>query len=54
MSEAPRVRIFVLKLRAVAADADVIRRLRWLLKQALRQHGFRCSDIREETDGTSE
>jgi len=51
MSEAPRVRIFIIRLRTVATDSDAIRRLRWLLKQAWRQHGFKCVSAVEETEG---
>ena len=54
MSEAPRVRIFVLRLRTVATDSDVIRRLRWLLKQTWRQHGFRCVSVTEEVRDTKD
>ena len=45
----PRRRIFVVKLRSCRTEADnVLRILRWILKQLLRGHRLRCVSIAEE------
>ena len=41
---------FVLVLEALPG-APAIRQLRWILKKLLRQHDFKCIDIREVRDG---
>jgi hypothetical protein len=38
---------FVLRLRP-GPGIDAVRALRWLLKSALRQHGLKCIEAREE------
>jgi hypothetical protein len=40
-------RVFLLRLRSLRPDDETIRNLRWLLKIALRQWGFRCVEISE-------
>jgi hypothetical protein len=41
---------FVLKIQGPPGSAG-IRGLRWILKNLLRRHNFRCLDIREEGEG---
>ncbi len=50
MSADRRPAIYVLKLRALPG-VDAIRELRLVLKRLLRQHGFRCVSVHEETGG---
>ena len=45
-------RTFLLKLRSLRPDEETTRNLRWMLKKALRQCGFRCIDLREVHDET--
>ena len=40
--------VYVLKLRPLPGT-DPIRSLRWVLKRLLRQHGFRCLSLSQES-----
>jgi hypothetical protein len=42
-------RTFLLKLQSLRPDDETTRNLRWLLKKTLRQLGFCCIDLREES-----
>jgi hypothetical protein len=42
-------RIFLLKLRSLRPDDETTRNLRLILKRLLRQFGFRCVSITEES-----
>ena len=49
MSEC-RTRLFVITLRSLQPDDETTRNIRWLLKKALRQWGFRCISLEEKSD----
>ena len=48
MSNKSTARGFVMRIRPLPDNPDVIRSLRWVLKGLLRQYRFRCESIEEE------
>jgi hypothetical protein len=43
--QAPVLPVYLLRLQSLRGDD--VRKLRWLLKELLRRHGFRCLSIEE-------